>query len=394
MDARPQFEQVLQEVLQAQQLTKLTLSKPRSKQADLRNVFARLIELKGQVQLSCTFRYKHRDETKNYALATAAKELMAFLAQDFFNADLFTQNKHYAFQSNKKGKSHLRQAAFVAEKEVQLTHDHQKNRPLKTTEGKAYLSALGIANKAGKILQQGQKKFRQINKYIEIISHLLKEHPLKDQARIVDMGSGKGYLTFALYDYLKNEQELQLNMTGIELRPKLVDYCNSVAADNAFDTLSFVAQDIHAYQPTGGIDMLIALHACDTATDEAIAKGINAQAEVIVVAPCCQKQVRKDMSLTPALKPMLKHGILLERQAVMLTDSIRALVLEAYGYKTKVFEFISTEHTPKNLMITASKAKARPEALEEIKQLMELHAVKRHHLLELLKEKGQLADKG
>lgn len=387
MDAKQSFLHILEEQISKKTLVKLTLSKPIKKgeeHQDWQNVFARLIELKGDIQLSCTLRYKTRDETKNFALADAKKQIEDWLKDYFYNVDLFSEDTHWSLQTNKKNRSHLRSKALEIPKNADKTHDYQKKRPIQNAKTRPYLTALGIANKDGEILKSGQKKFKQINKYIELISHLLKEHPLPEGARIVDMGSGKGYLTFALYDYLVNEKGLNIKMTGIELRPKLVEQCKLIAIVNDFDELEFVAQDIHQYQPSGGIDMLIALHACDTATDEALAKGINADASIIVVAPCCQKQVRKDMIVPKELKPILQHGILLERQAELLTDSIRSLVLEAKGYKTKVFEFISTEHTPKNVMITATRSKERVDALDEIKTIRRMFGVSEHFLLNLL----------
>ena len=384
MDAQATFLQVLEEALENQQLSKLTLSKPPSKQSDWTNVYARPVELKGQYHLSCTFRFKTRDEVKNYLPAEAVSQISDWLGAHFRQADLFTSSEHLSLMISKKGKATLRRQQSAQEREVSLAHDHKKQRPL-SDRPRPYLSALGIAGADGKTLKQGRRKFRQINKYIELISHQLQARPLPEQAHIVDMGSGKGYLTFALYDYLVNECSLLVKVTGVELRPELVDKCNAIARENNFDNLQFIAGDIHQYQPEGGIDMLIALHACDTATDEAIARGLAAKADHIVVAPCCHKQVRKSMAPDEALQPMLQHGILLERQAEMLTDSIRSLLLEREGYQTKVFEFIGTEHTPKNVMITAAKGHARTEAQQEIDQLKQLFGISRHHLEDLLR---------
>ena len=170
---------------------------------------------------------------------------------------------------------------------------------------------------------------------------------------------------------------------GIELRTELVSQSNEVAKKYQFDQLQFIAQDIHDF-PNSEIDMLIALHACDIATDIAIAKGIKADAEIIITAPCCHKQIRQQMQGSPTLSPILKHGILEERQAELITDGIRALLLEAYGYKTKVFEFISNEHTSKNLMITALKAEASPNALEKVNQIKQEFGIEYHYLEKLL----------
>lgn len=383
MEAIETFLGHLSQALNSQQLSKLTLSKNRSAQSDLKNVYARLVLIKEEPHLSCTLRFATRDETKNFHLTQATDAINKWLTEDFRQAELFTVSEQTSLMISKKGKGLLRSRAIATREPVSLKHNQQKQRPL-TERSRPYLTSLGIAGHDGQILQNGRRKFRQINKYIELISHLLREQPLAKDARIVDMGSGKGYLTFGLYDYLVNETQLPIKMTGVELRPDLVKICNTIAEQNKFQGLEFIAGDIHQYEPDGGIDMLIALHACDTATDEAIAKGIRAQAELIIVAPCCHKQVRKAMQPPVALQPMLQYGILLERQAEMLTDAIRSLLLEANGYKTKVFEFIGTEHTPKNVMITAIKSQPRPEALEEIEHLKSQFGIERHHLEDLL----------
>ncbi|MBN8684512.1 MAG: SAM-dependent methyltransferase [Chitinophagales bacterium] len=275
-------------------------------------------------------------------------------------------------QIDKKGLATLRSVAAQRSNEAPvLEHNREKKRLLDPQA--PWLQALGICNKAGQVLPSAQDKWKQINKYLETIDSLLREIELPHSPLIADMGSGKGYLTFALYEFLSKTHQLQPRITGIELRQHLVDQCNRIAADNQFEGLNFMAQDIQQYRPEA-LDMLIALHACDTATDLALAAGVHNQARVIVVAPCCHKQIRRDMDTHNELQPLMRFGILEERQAELLTDGIRALLLESEGYKTKVFEFISTEHTPKNVMITAvqqgkseaqkSAARAKVEALK------------------------------
>jgi len=174
---------------------------------------------------------------------------------------------------------------------------------------------------------------------------------------VADMGSGKGYLTFALYDYLTNSLGMNTEITGVEYRHDLVNLCNDISEKSAFTQLKFTQSTIEDFDPKN-TNILIALHACDTATDDAIAKGIEAEADLIVVAPCCHKQIRREMEKSKAqndLQFLTQHGIFMERQAEMVTDGIRALVLEYFGYSTKVFEFISDTHTPKNAMIIGMK---------------------------------------
>ncbi|MEM9930439.1 MAG: SAM-dependent methyltransferase, partial [Bacteroidota bacterium] len=314
------------------------------------------------------------------------------LGNDYSNADLFTTTEQVSIILSRKGNARLRKQtlhprARPLEKgtpetsAISTTHNRTKHRDIAAS--RPYLHDLGITNKKGEVLREGKRKYKQINKFVEIIGSLLREHSLPAGAHIVDMGSGSGYLTFALYDHLVNNLDLKVTVTGVELRAPLVEKCQQIAAKHAFTNLHFAQGYIDDFQPPA-LDMLIALHACDTATDDALYKGLMAKAEIMVVAPCCQKQVRKDMQVPPDLKPFLNNGIHLERQAAMLTDGLRALLLEREGYKTKLFEFIPLEHTAKNVMITAVKGRKRPGVQEEIEVLMEKFGVTRHQLVEML----------
>ena len=230
-------------------------------------------------------------------------------------------------------------------------------------------------------------KFKQINKYVEIFDSLINDVNLPEQISIADMGSGKGYLTFAIYDYLINKTKFIPTVTGIEFRKDLVDSCNIIAKKSSFDKLTFINGSIET-TPIDHIDILIALHACDTATDEAIFKGIISKSSLIICAPCCHKQIRKQFKVSNEFSSFLKHGILEERQAELITDAIRALILEAFGYKTKVFEFISTEHTAKNIMIVGIKTdelQNRDEIFRKINAIKDFYGIKQHHLEKLLK---------
>jgi hypothetical protein len=199
------------------------------------------------------------------------------------------------------------------------------------------------------------------------------------------MGSGKGYLTFAVYDFLVNELRIEAEITGIEYREDLVGICNGIAAECGYSGLKFLRGSIADFE-IPACDILIALHACDTATDDAIFKGIRSQAEVIIVSPCCHKQIRKQLDINNELKEITRHGILEERLAEMATDTLRALVLEANGYSTNVFEYISDEHTHKNIMITAvKKTKTADPSLyfEKIGGLKKFLGIKKFYLEDL-----------
>lgn len=376
------FIQHLRASLSDQSFVKLTLSKPGQKGGKLKNVFARPIHLREEQVLSFTLRYLSRDEVKNHPIEEAITLISLWLGDAFLNADLFTTKQDYSLQFNRKRKARLFKKKPTHASPPSLQHDKQKQRLIDGQQAR-YLHPMGITNEKGEVLKTGQKKFRQINKYVEIIDSLLEQGQLDAQPQVVDMGSGKGYLTFALYDHLVNNRKIKASVTGIELRPKLVEFCNTLSQELGFQQLNFLAMDIETYQPEK-IDMLIALHACDIATDIAIAKGIKAGASLIVVAPCCHKQIRKQLQCQTALQPVLKHGILEERQAELVTDGIRALFLEANGYKTKVFEFISTEHTPKNVMITATKASPNAAALGQIEKIKRDFGIEYHYLEKLL----------
>jgi len=381
------FLQQLQSAFENKTLVKLTLGHKRNKVADLDNVFARIIQVKSGHKLSFVYRYKTKDITKNFDGAEALKEAQQLLETSFFNADLFTSSHNFYFTNDKDGKAKLVTKSASQPAANNFSHDKQKERIIQA-DNNIYLKELGVISAEGLVKKDMQDKYRQINKYVEIIEGIIKDLDLKDGFTVADMGSGKGYLTFALYDYLHNKLHTSASVTGIEIRKDLVEKCNAIAAKANFDQLHFEEGTIEGAN-ISKIDMLIALHACDTATDDAIYKGIKADAQVIICAPCCHKQIRKQMAPDNALQYITKHGILLERQAEMVTDAIRALVLEAFGYKTKVFEFISTEHTPKNVLITAVKRNGsideKEKNIEKIKALKAIFNIQQHYLEKLMK---------
>jgi SAM-dependent methyltransferase len=390
-DATEQFLRAFQSAIQSGQFLKCTLGKPRPGSAgDLKNVYFRTVLLKKGPHIAANFRYQTRDEVKNYSPEVAVSVLRELLGTVLLNADLFTTTSDYTLQTSSGGKMLLLQKKPSQTDTATLDHNREKRRLIQPTA--PWLHALGITNSRGEVLANAQDKWRQINKYLEIIQSLLEETPLPKDPHIADMGSGKGYLTFALYDFLTNVLGLSPLVTGIELRANLVELCRKTAQESNFEGLHFITQNINDYQPER-LDMLIALHACDTATDMALACGVRKQAKIIVAAPCCHKQIRKEMTAQNELAPVLRHGILAERQAEILTDGIRALLLEAEGYQTKVFEFISSEHTAKNVMITAilpehdrkdARQLRRKKALDQIAALKSGFGIKEHCLEELL----------
>lgn len=378
----PEFIIAIENSLEQNHFIKITLSKTTGKAVDLKNIYIRPISLKGDDFLSFTYRYANQDIIKNYPIKEALARLEQYLGQNFLMATLFTTAGDVVLEYNKKREAKI-QRNKPSIKELPTT-EHNQAKNYHVAEDSLFLEKLGIASQ-GKVQKAHQDKYRQINKYVEIMEGLLRQISLPEQAHIVDMGCGKGYLTFALYDFLLQQTpKKSYHITGIELREQLTNFCNVQAKALNWKELDFVAQDIMNYD-NNKIDVLIALHACDIATDIAIAKGIQANAQLIVTAPCCHKQIRKAMQQKNPLQSILKHGILEERQAEILTDGIRALILEAHGYQTKVFEFISLEHTAKNLMITAVKQKNAPkepsaQLLKEVQHIKEQFGIKEHYL--------------
>lgn len=369
--------------VQDNNFVKLTLSKPIRKSDGLPNVYIRLVKIKEAELFQFTYHYTTNDKVKNYTLAETITELETLLLENFRVATLFTLvNDLLVFISKKKKVSYKKNAPSFKNK-LPETHDKPKER---LAQAGGYLEHLGITDKNGKVIHKMADKYRQINKYLEIIEGLLKSTKLPKKINIVDMGSGKGYLTFALYDYLVNQKKYNATVTGIELRKELVDYCNDVAQKSEFKNLSFVAQLIQEYDNTK-IDILIALHACDTTTDDAIYKGLSAKAELIICAPCCHKQIRQQVKGKEQESPLLKYGIFKERQFEMVTDTIRALILEKHNYNTKVFEFISNEHTRKNVMLVGTKSSKKVDLTKvenKISELKNTYQIDSHYLETLI----------
>lgn len=376
----------LEPILKSGAWIKATISKPATDQ-EWKNIFLRPVVIKEGKKIQRVMRHDDKDLTHNLSWEEAIVWLNQMLeAQNFKEINLFTSDESILWKRNKKGKATLITRGAPANIQVPpLHHNHQKDYLIPADA--PFLKALGLSNTSGNITADGQRKYRQINKYIEILSGMIDQSNLTDPIKIMDMGSGLGYLSFALFDYLVRQKGRHVEMEGIELRQPLVDKCNKIAHQLQFKGLKFTQGDINQLEDQR-MDILIALHACDIATDMAIAAGIKAKAQLIVLAPCCHKQVRKSMAGTDAFQSIIKHGILLERQAEILTDSIRSLILEGYGYQSRVFEFINQEHTSKNLMITAEKSKPRTEALEEVQALKKSFGIQEHYLETLLSAQG------
>ncbi|MEI6753462.1 MAG: SAM-dependent methyltransferase [Paludibacter sp.] len=387
--AHPQinkFIEKLQLFIENKELIKLTLAGKRDQTSDLKKLIITTVELKRGYCLNFVFRHNTKDITKNYEIAEGIGLVTNALENDFLNAELFSKNENISINTLLNGNVKLKITPSAMQTPVTFTHDKAKERLINPHEN-IYLRELGITNVNWEVRREMSDKYKQINQYIELLAPNLTELSAIEKLHVVDMGSGKGYLTFALHDYLTNKLNLNVKTIGVEFREDLVNTCNSIAQKSGFDCLSFVKGTIEKTE-LDKINLLIALHACDTATDDAIFRGIKLGAELIVCAPCCHKQIRKAMNVNNVLTNITRFGILKERQAEIITDTIRALILEAYGYKTNVFEFISLEHTPKNVMIVGRKIQHKKidkeQILKDIVAIKKLYSIEKHYLETLL----------
>jgi SAM-dependent methyltransferase len=384
------FFSLLEDCLSCNTFVKLVLGKYHGPELGLDRVFVRRLTLKGQECLSFLYRYQTKDITKNLPIPVGVATIREMFATAFNNLHLQTLGEEVQLSVNKKGKYNLQRGKAAPREVAPQEHDREKERFLDLAT--PFLAELGVTNARQQLIPSMSRKWKQINKFIEVLDHAIGASKLKEKegVRVVDFGSGKGYLTFAMEEYLRAGLGLAPRVTGVELREDLVNLCSKAAKKLQLETLSFVQGDIRSYTPKG-IDIMIALHACDVATDYAIHLGIRSGAGIIMCAPCCHKQLRPQMRSPELLQPMLKHGIHLGQEAEMVTDSLRALLLEASGYETQIFEFVSLEHTSKNKMILGVKGGGpakQAELLAQIRGIKEFYGIREHCLESLLQADG------
>ena len=375
--------------LARQRFERLLLAGYRGPQAGLQRVAVRGIALRGEPALSFVFHHDTRDVTKNHAVAEGLQQLRELIGTGFANAHLFTRDEELQLAFSRKGRASLRTSRREAGPmaTVPATHNIDKRRML--TLDRPFLHALGVTDAQGRLVPAMSRKWKQINKFLEVFSGALAASPLaSDQPiEVLDFGAGKGYLTFALHDHLQATRAAPVQVTGVELRADLVALCNGVVEGLALQGLGFELGDVSSVAPRA-LDVMIALHACDTATDHAIHMGIRGGASIILCAPCCHKQLRPQLLSPHPLRPLLQHGVHLGQEAEMLTDGLRALLLDACGYATQVFEFVSLEHTAKNKMILAVKrpqAAAPDTVLAQVRELKGFYGIREQCLETLLR---------
>ncbi len=270
------------------------------------------------------------------------------LTNNYKNINIFTDKEDITVLTNKKGSINIKRTPQKQAINISKTHNRQKNYILNEGEKIDFLIYLKVMNKDGMVLTQYKKKFKQINKFLELVRDL--ESSISDDANILDVGCGKSYLTFAIYYYFNILKKKNVKIIGLDLKADVVEDCNKIANDLGYTNLNFYVQDVTTYKPTINFDLLVSLHACDIATDYCIYTGIKLKSKAILSVPCCQHELAT-MIESDTLSPLLRHGILKERFSAMLTDAIRAELMEMNGYDTTVMEFIELNDTPKNLAI-------------------------------------------
>ena len=382
------FFAALEAALRDARFDKLLLAGYRGAEPELQRLGVRAIDLRGQPHLSFVYSHARRDVTKNLPLAEGLALLRGLVGGDFANAHLHTRDQELQLAFSRKGRASLRvgQRAPAEVPPDAGAHNREKRRRL--TLDRPFLAALGVADAQARLVPAMARKWKQINKFLEIIDAALAASPLRTQQsiQVLDFGSGKGYLTFALHDHLRHTLQREAAVTGIELRQDLVDLCNGIVGRLGLQGLHFEQGDVSSMAPRA-LDVMIALHACDTATDHAIHRGIRGGAALICCAPCCHKQLRPQLLQPHPLRPILQHGVHLGQEAEMLTDGLRALLLDACGYDTQVFEFVSLEHTAKNKMILAVK-RTQPvdkgRLLQQVREIKAFYGVQQQCLETLL----------
>ncbi|MBF0713826.1 SAM-dependent methyltransferase [Gemella sp. GH3] len=375
------FENIISDIwidIENKKLIKFTASNFRNKSEELEKIIAKLVIIKKQTNLQLEYRYKRI--IKHINIPIHSKENIINELKNIFlsfrDINIQTEKENIDIKISKKYKITVNRK-IQNKKNIVQNQNKKKNYLLDENMKYDFLIALGIQTKEGKIKKDKFYKFRQINKYLEYISYCIKEISTDKAIKILDFGSGKSYLTFSVYYYLTEILNKDANIIGIDLKKEVIDNCNKIAKKLNFNKLNFIYGDVANFSTDDKIDMVISLHACDTATDIAILKSISWKTKVILAVPCCQKELNSQLNEN-YISIMLKHGIIKEKFASLLTDSIRSEILNSFGYKSNIMEFISEENTPKNLLIRAIKKdnKINKQKINEIKTYLDTLQIK------------------
>ncbi len=343
----------------------------------------RPVLLQGKLMFQSTRYAGNQVFHENHDAPGACGLIEKLLQGQFRQCEIITQDKSATVLVSKKGKMTIKARAAACNAPRELSHNREKQYILREGCPVDFLVGLGVQTPDGRITKNKYDKFRQINRYLEFIEDILDQLPREGTIHVIDFGCGKSYLTFAMYYYLRVLQGRDIHITGLDLKADVIRRCNELAAQCGYEQLRFQVGDISAYEGEQKVDMVVSLHACDTATDYALEKAVGWGAKVILAVPCCQHEVNRQIHCKE-LEPLLRYGVIKERMSALITDAIRAGLLEQQGYDTQILEFIDMEHTPKNLLIRAVK---RPNGTGAGRQRM----LKKQ---ETLRESGRQEGKG
>ncbi|WP_213621404.1 SAM-dependent methyltransferase [Paenibacillus sp. J22TS3] len=351
MDA---LRKLIHQIVENASLITATLSQRRKAgEVAYTKVVIKPVELKKALHYQFAFYYENKVTHENIPAVELEERVMDMFGETFRQGLICTEEADYQVLISKKFKVSILTKS-PTKKSTSLTHNRKKQYILEEGQPVPFLVELGIMNDEGKVLARKYDKFKQINRFLEMVqdvtAHLPEDRPLT----IVDFGCGKSYLTFALYHYLSIERRRTLNVVGLDLKADVIAHCSALATRLGYSNLRFLVGDIAEYDELSQVDMVVTLHACDTATDAALEKAVRWNASVILSVPCCQHELFAQVD-APVMNPLLSHGILKERFSALATDAIRAKLLDIMGYKTQLLEFIDMEHTPKNILIRAVK---------------------------------------
>lgn len=357
-------------------LLQIVLSNSRRPE-EIKKVLIRPVRLKGGLFFqACEYR-GNQVFHENYTKEALVDKFPEWLTDGFKQAELFAQTGQAVILVSKKGKVTVRekksgkeaaerddkkqndkgqndkkQEDVSVKENLPAEHNRKKNYILEEGKPVSFLIDLGVMTPEGRVVRARYDKFRQINRFLEFIEDILPELPKGRELTMIDFGCGKSYLTFAMYYYLHELKQYPLRVTGLDLKTDVIEHCNALAKRYGYDGLTFLQGDIASYEGTDAVDMVVTLHACDTATDAALKKAVDWNARVILSVPCCQHELNRTIK-NEMLEPVLRYGLLKERMAALITDGLRADLLEQLGYKVQVLEFIDMEHTPKNILLRA-----------------------------------------
>ena len=345
---------LLKTAFENETLIKLSFGDLRKKSNPCKKVLLRPLLLQNELCYQAEYHFQNKVTHRNYEKEQCTELCTELITDVFKQMNLFCTDADYQILASYPDRPKIIKKAATKSMPA-LSHNHEKKYIIPDRVPCDFLIRLGVMDQSGQVFQKHYAKFRQINRFLEIVSDVLDCLPERTEPlRIVDFGCGKAYLTFALYHYLKRILERNVEITGLDLKEDVIDFCNGVAHDLNYEGLRFLKGDIAEYSEQGEADMVVTLHACDTATDYALIKAVGWGASVILSVPCCQHELFSQIS-NELHAPLLKHGILNERFCSILTDGLRGLKLEEQGYEVSMIEFTSLEHTSKNIMIRAVK---------------------------------------